>query len=123
MNNRTTHSTISPSLPAVTAATFDSDVLAASSDRTVVVDFSAEWCGPCRMLAPVLANIAAQPDVGAKFVAVDADTETDLVSRFGIRALPTLLFFRDGKVADQLVGLNSAQTIRARISSVADRAA
>jgi len=107
--------TTAHTLPSVTPATFDATVLDASRERTVIVDFSAAWCGPCRALGPILAQLASEPDLGAVIVTVDADTEPELVARFGVRSLPTLLFFRQGRVVDQLIGLTSAASIRARI--------
>lgn len=109
----------SSSLPALAAAAFDADVLAASHARPVVVDFSADWCGPCRALAPVLARIAAEPDLGGSIVTVDADAEPGLAARYDVRALPTLLVFRHGQVVDRIVGLTSARAIRGKIAAAA----
>lgn len=75
-----------------------------SASGVVVVDFFATWCGPCKMLAPVLEQAADQiQDV--KFYKVDIDQEPDLTSQFGIMSVPTLLFFKDGKLAKQNSGL------------------
>lgn len=104
-------------LQPVTEDTFESEVIAASHNRTVVVDFSAEWCGPCRVLTPVLAGLTVEPGLNATLVTVDADTEPGLLERFGIRSLPTLLFFGGGQLVDRLVGLTSLQTIRAKIAA------
>lgn len=118
MNTTSTNAT---ALRTVSGATFDSEVLTASHQQTVVVDFSAEWCGPCRMLAPVLGALAAEPDLNATIVTVDADTHPDLLARYSIRGLPTLLFFRRGQVVDQLVGLTSGATVRGKIHAIAAR--
>jgi thioredoxin 1 len=106
-------------LPVITASAFETEVVAASQTHPVVVEFGADWCGPCRALAPALNALATESDLGASIVTVDADNEPGLASRFGIRALPTLLFFHRGKVADQIVGLTSPATIREHIAAVA----
>ncbi len=113
--------TTSHPLRSVTGASFETDVVTASQARTVVVDFSADWCGPCRALAPALADLAADPALEANIVTVDADVETDLLERFHIGALPTLLFFRHGQVVDKLVGLNATSVIREKITAVPTR--
>ncbi len=94
-----------------TGADFESMVLTASHDRTVLVDFWAEWCGPCQALAPVLEQIADARADSLKVVKVDVDAEQRLAQNHGVRALPTLLLFRDGQSVGQLVGLQSADAI------------
>ena len=76
-------------------ATFDAEVL--DSDIPVLVDFWAEWCAPCKMIAPVLDEIAIEYDGRLKICKVDADANPDTLSRFGIRGIPTLIVFKDGK--------------------------
>ena len=78
-------------------ATFDAEVL--NSDIPVMVDFWAEWCGPCKMIAPVLDEIATEYDGRLKICKVDADANPDILSRFGVRGIPTLIVFKDGKPA------------------------
>jgi len=86
----------------VSDATFAAEVEGAR--RPVVVDFTAEWCAPCRALAPVLDALARERAGEVKVVRLDVDANPATAERFGIRSMPTLLFFRDGKVAQQLVG-------------------
>ena len=70
----------------------------------ILIDFFASWCGPCHMLAPVLDEIAMEQSENLKLAKVDVDTSPRLIIRFGISNIPTLLFFKDGELKDQLVG-------------------
>src|SRR3954467_602540 len=81
---------------------FETEVL--KSTQPVLVDFWAEWCGPCKALAPVLDEIATENGGRVKVVKVNVDENLSLVSRCGVRAIPTLLLFSGGKVVDQTVG-------------------
>ena len=85
----------------VTDQTFEQEVL--KSDTPVLVDFWATWCGPCRMVAPVLEEIASAKD-NVKIVKLDVDANPLTAGRFGVRAIPTMILFKDGKEAQRLVG-------------------
>lgn len=86
----------------INEASFEKAVL--QSPVPTLVDFWAEWCGPCKMIAPVLDEIARESDGRFRIAKVNIDDDPGLMQRFGVRAVPTLLFFKDGEVRDQLVG-------------------
>ena len=86
----------------VTDQSFDADVLQAS--EPVVVDFWAEWCGPCRMIGPALEEISSEMNGKVKIAKVNVDENPGIASQYGIRSIPTLMIFKDGKLAGQKVG-------------------
>lgn len=75
-----------------------------NSDVPVLVDFWAEWCGPCRMIAPIIKELSEQYENEALMTKLDVDTNPETATKYGIRNIPTILFFKNGKIADKQVG-------------------
>lgn len=84
----------------------------------VLVDFWATWCGPCQMIAPVLDEIAKEQGDAIRIVKVDVDQNQTIADRFGVRNVPTLLFFKGGEVRDQVVGVTSKADLVSRLNAL-----
>jgi len=102
-------------MTAITDATFDEEIGAAS--EPVLVDFWAEWCGPCKMIAPLLDEIARDMGDKVKIVKVNVDQEQELAQQYGIYNIPTLLFFKGGTVREQVVGATAKKNLVEKINS------
>ena len=105
----------------MTAAGFDARVLDASRTRPVLVDFWAAWCAPCRMVAPVLERLAVEYAGRAEIVKVNADAEPAIGARYGVRSLPTLALFNDGRLVDALLGAQPEAALRALLDRHIER--
>ena len=101
----------------ITESNFDAEVT--KSSQPVLVDFWAEWCGPCKMIAPVLDEIAKEKAGSIKVAKVNVDDNQSLSMRYNVRAIPTLIFFKDGQVADQVTGMTSKKDLLNRIEALA----
>jgi thioredoxin 1 len=100
----------------ITDANFDETVL--KSDKPVLVDFWAVWCGPCRIVGPIVEEIAAEYDGRAVIGKLDVDANRDTAVKYGIQAIPTLLLVKDGEVADRIVGATDKNSIKAKLDAL-----
>jgi thioredoxin 1 len=107
----------SPHILTVTDSNFKALVLDATVP--VLVDFWAEWCGPCKMLSPILEELASEYDGRIKVAKLNIDDFPGVANEYGIRAIPTMLIFKGGQVAEQVVGLRSKRDLKANLDKVA----
>ena len=107
----------SPKIVVLTQDNFAAEVL--QSLTPVLVDFWAEWCGPCKAIGPILDELSDEYEGRVKIGKVNIDDQQGLASEYGIRAIPTLLLFDKGQVADQIVGLRSKRDLKASFDRVA----
>jgi putative thioredoxin len=95
----------------VTTDTFETDVVERSATVPVVVDFWADWCGPCKTLAPILEQAVSEREGHVALVKIDVDANPELAERFSVRGIPSVKAFRDGRVVDEFVGVVSPQRV------------
>jgi thioredoxin 1 len=107
-----------PNIVTLTDTNFEQEVL--KSPVPVLVDFWAEWCGPCKMISPIIDDLASDFDGKVKFGKVNVDEAQELAAQYGIRAVPTILIFHAGEVVDQLVGLRSKRDLKISLEKYLD---
>ena len=100
----------------LTESNFEQEVI--SSDIPVVVDFWAEWCAPCKLLAPVIDELAEEYNGKVKFCKLDVDNNQQISMKYGIRSIPTLIVFKGGEAADQMIGFLPKDSIIAKINTI-----
>jgi thioredoxin 1 len=105
----------SPNVVTLSAGNFEQEV--AKATMPVLVDFWAEWCGPCKMIAPLLDEIAEEKVGQVKIAKVNVDDNQELATRFGIRAIPTLLLFKGGQVKETIVGMTGKKDLERKLAS------
>lgn len=97
----------------ITDGTFEEQVI--KGKGLILVDFWAEWCGPCRMVAPILDELAGEYEGQATIAKLNVDENREAAARFGIRSIPTILFFKDGTQVDQIIGALSKAALKAKV--------
>jgi thioredoxin 1 len=107
----------SPATLKLGKANFAAEVI--QSSQPVLVDFWAEWCGPCKMIAPVLDELAVEMTGRARIGKVNVDEEPELAAQYRVSSIPTLLFFKGGQVVEQLVGAKSKRDLKASLERLA----
>jgi thioredoxin 1 len=95
---------------------FDKEVL--QSELPAVVDFYADWCGPCRMVSPIIESLSHQYSGRVKFVKINTDESPDLAERYGIMSIPTIMIFKKGEISSRTVGAGPAQMYKQKIDAV-----
>ncbi len=108
------------SVISVKSSGFQDAVVKAS--QPVVVDFYADWCGPCKMMEPVIHQLSKEYDGRVKFVKVDTDANQELASQFGIMSIPTVMFFSKGKVEDIVVGAVPSTVLKSKVETLIKKA-
>ncbi len=107
---------MSVDVQSVSLDTWDKEVL--KSPNVVMVDFWASWCSPCKIVAPTVAELAKEYEGKVKFVKVNTDENQDLATRYKIRGIPTLMFFKNGEMVDQIIGAVPKTNLKAKLDTL-----
>lgn len=99
----------------ITDATFDAEVI--KSDLPVLVDFWAEWCGPCKMIAPVLEQLAGELDGKLKVCKINVDENSESSGKYGVMSIPTMVLFKDGEEKERIIGYHSADQLKKAVAA------
>lgn len=99
-----------------TSANFDAEVL--NSDTPAVVDFFATWCGPCKMMAPVIEALAAEYDGKVKIGKLDVDENEEIAARYGVMTIPTIILFKNGEIVTKTIGVQSKDSLKKAIDAM-----
>ncbi|MEF9438059.1 MAG: thioredoxin [Candidatus Mariimomonas ferrooxydans] len=107
---------MSDAVASISKESWDKDVL--QSQDVIMVDFWAVWCSPCKMISPIVEELAKDYEGKAKFFKINTDENPDLASRYKIRGIPTLMFFKKGQLVDQVVGVVPKTQLKAKLDSL-----
>jgi len=100
----------------ITTEDFDQEVT--HSDKLVMIDFFAEWCGPCKMLAPAIDALSSEYEDKVKIFKCDVDNEPELAGQFGVQSIPTIVFLKDGELVDKVVGFQSKEALADKLNKL-----
>jgi thioredoxin 1 len=106
----------SKTLPHLSSSEFENEVL--KSQVPTVVDFYADWCGPCRMVSPIIEALSSEYDGRVKFVKINTDDNPDIAMKYGIMSIPTIIVFKNGQVASTIIGAGPATMYKQKIDTV-----
>ena len=107
-------------MPHIQGSRFQDEVV--RSDRPVLVDFYADWCGPCKVIEPILVQLSKEYEGKVKFVRIDTDANQELAMQFGIMSIPTVMFFAKGKVEDIVIGAVPAAVYKSKLDALSKNA-
>lgn len=99
----------------INSQNFDDEVLLSSKDAPVLIDFWAPWCGPCKMISPIVEELSDEYGEKVKFVKINTDESPDTATKYGIMSIPTLMIFRDGEPVERIIGFTQKNNLKKKI--------